>query len=66
MEKLRARLPLVSRVIRLKWCYISLNDYHPVSRERRKLSGKKLNSVEETLNLMNEFIARNPLVTNSL
>ena len=66
MEKLQARLPLVSRVIRLKWCYISLNDYHPVSRERRKLSGKKLNSVEETLNLMNEFIARNPLVTNSL
>ena len=61
MEKLRARLPLVSRVTRLKWCYIALNDFHPISRERRKLSGKKLNSAEQTLNLMNKFITPPPL-----
>ena len=66
MEKLRARLPLVSRVTRLKWCYIALNDFHPVSRERRKLSGKKLNSAEQTLNLMNKFITPTPLVMNLL
>lgn len=64
MKKLLERLPLVSRVIRLKWCYVLLNDFHPISRERRILSGKELNSVEHTLNLMHKFISMYPLGTN--
>ena len=56
MERLLSRLPLVNRIIRLKWCYILLNDFHPASSKRRILSGKKLNSVKQTLMLMNEFV----------
>lgn len=66
MEQLLARLPLVSRIVRLKWCYILLNDFHPVSSKRRILSGKKLNSVEQTLTLMNGFVNTKPLLTSSL
>jgi hypothetical protein len=66
MEQLLTRLPLVSRIIRLKWCYILLNDFHPVSSKRRILSGKKLNSVGQTLTLMDGFVNTNPLLTNSL
>ena len=64
MKKLLERLPLVSRVIRLKWCYVLLNDFHPISRERRILSGKKLNSEERTLSLMHKFVSMSPLGTN--
>ena len=48
-NRLLTRLPLVSRIIRLKWCYILLNDFHPVSSKRRILSGMRPNSVEQTL-----------------
>ena len=32
------RLPLVVRMINLKWCYICLNVFHPLDCKRRKLS----------------------------
>ena len=66
MERLLSRLPLINRIIRLKWCYILLNDFHPASSKRRILSGKKLNSVEQTLTLMNGLVNTNPLLMNSL
>ena len=62
MEQLLRRLPLVNRIIRLKWCYILLNDFHPTSSKRRALSGKTLNSVEQTLMFMNGFVNTNPLL----
>jgi len=66
MKRLLSRLPLVNRIIRLKWCYILLNDFHPTAIKRRILSGKTLNSVEQTLSLLNGFLNTNPLLTNSL
>ena len=66
MKRLLSRLPLVNRIIRLKWCYIFLNDFHPTAIKRRVLSGKKLNSVEQTLSLLNGLLNTNPLLTNSL
>tara|TARA_Y100001934_G_scaffold242380_1_gene298108 strand:+ start:253 stop:1905 length:1653 start_codon:yes stop_codon:yes gene_type:complete len=66
MDRLLRRLPLVNRIIRLKWCYILLNDFHPAFSKRRILSGKKLNSVKQTLFLMNKFINTNTLLANSI
>ncbi|MBT3635890.1 MAG: phosphotransferase [Opitutae bacterium] len=66
MKRLLKRLPLVERIIRLKWCYILLNDFHPVSSKRRILSGMRPNSKEQILSLMNGFVNTNPLLTNSL
>ena len=35
MARFLRRLPLVDSIIRLKWCYILLNDFHPNSNKRR-------------------------------
>ena len=59
MERLLSRLPLVNRIIRLKWCYIHLNDFHPTSSKRRVLSGKTLSTVEQTLVQMNKLVSVN-------
>ncbi len=66
MDCLLKRLPLINRIIRLKWCYILLNDFHPTSSRRRILSGKKLNSIKQTLFHMKKFFTSNPLLTNSI
>ena len=52
MDKLLRRLPIVFQIIRLKWSFILLNDYHPVYSKRRTLAKKNLNPVEHTLRLM--------------
>ena len=47
------RLPLVVRMINLKWCYICLNIFHPVDNQRRKLSktpAVDLTSLHHSLN----------------
>jgi hypothetical protein len=54
------RLPLVDSIIRLKWCYILLNDFHPTSSKRRVLSGKTLSTVEQTLVQMKKLIRTSP------
>jgi hypothetical protein len=54
------RLPLVDSIIRLKWCYILLNDFHPNSSKRRYLSGRKLNTAEQTLVQMKKLIRTSP------
>jgi len=33
------RVPIVDRIITLKWCYIILNQIHPTEKKRRKLAG---------------------------
>ena len=40
MDKLLRRLPIVFQIIRLKWSFILLNDYHPVYSKRRTLAKK--------------------------
>lgn len=52
MDKLLMRLPIVFQIIRLKWSFILLNDYHPVYSKRRTLAKKDSNPVEHTLRLM--------------
>ena len=66
MDRFLRRLPLVNRIIRLKWCYILLNDFNPASSKRRILSGKKLNSVQQTLFHMNKFVNTNSLLVNTI
>jgi hypothetical protein len=59
MDYLRRRLPLVNRIIRLKWCYILLNDFHPTAIKRRVLSGKTLTTVEQSIVQMNKLVSVN-------
>ena len=64
MARFLRRLPLVDSIIRLKWCYILLNDFHPKSSKRRYLSGRKLNTAEQTLFQMDKLILTSPFSTN--
>ena len=60
MEQLLRRLPLVNRIIRLKWCYILLNDFHPTAIKRRSLAGRTLKTFNQTLLQMNRLFLTNP------
>ena len=35
------RLPVIEKIIRLKWCYIILNPWHPIDKKRRKFACAK-------------------------
>ena len=35
------RVPIIDRIIRLKWCYIILNQIHPTEKKRREFAGIK-------------------------
>jgi len=39
------RVPIIDRIIRLKWCYIILNQIHPKEKKRREFAG--INHVSE-------------------
>ena len=53
VENFITRLPLVFRMINLKWCYICLNVFHPADRKRRELAEASeidLSSLTDSLN----------------
>ena len=53
VENFITRLPLVVRMINLKWCYICLNVFHPIDRKRRKFAASSaidLPSLTDSLN----------------
>ena len=60
IENFVNRLPLVIRIINIKWCYICLNVFHPVDRRRREFADcpeVDLPSLNETLNKLVEDLA---------
>ena len=57
IENFVNRLPLVIRIINIKWCYICLNVFHPADRRRREFADcpeVDLPSLNETLNKLVE------------
>ena len=49
------RLRLVEEIIRIKWCYIIMNNYHPEFRKRRELSGNSSKTLKDHSKLTKLF-----------
>lgn len=50
------RLPLVDKIIRLKWCYIILNSWHPVEKKRRNFAGLKSEEINITISKIKNLL----------
>lgn len=50
------RLPLIDKIVRLKWCYIILNSWHPVEKKRRNFAGLKSEEINITISKIKNLL----------
>ena len=50
------RLPIIDKIVRLKWCYIILNSWHPIEQKRRNFAKIKSEEITITISKIKNLI----------